>query len=274
MFAGCSGVGALGRHSSRGSCGLRAAEGSGCRRRRYSSLRRRGSAPISRSPQWLPRRGAPGGRRRRSARPTSRPAPARWPAIRSSGVSPTTAPGGMSSTPRRRAATRTRSGNGRPRPASAGESTRSTSLHQPRALTIASCVGRAKPVVERDLDARVPERLDGLDRARDRQHRALVDEQPVRLFERLVGLVRSPPVRRRGACGRPRCGSGPSSCGPRRASVRAPGCRGPTPSPANATVNACSTRPSSRTVVPAMSMQASLPLCHRPEANHDKAARR
>ena len=74
-------------------------------------------------------------------------APERDPANRSLEVSPTTATSATSSIRNRRTAVRIMSGQGRPRPASAGDSTRSTSASQPRAVTIRSRVAGEKPVV-------------------------------------------------------------------------------------------------------------------------------
>ena len=79
--------------------------------------------------------------------PATRPAPARKPDSMSAGVSPTTARLDTARPPSRSSAVSGRSGHGRPRPASAGASTRSTSGAQPRAAMITSRVSGEKPVV-------------------------------------------------------------------------------------------------------------------------------
>lgn len=78
--------------------------------------------------------------------PATRPAPARRPDSTSLGVSPATASSRTEPPPSRMSAVSGRSGQGRPRPASAGDSTRSTRPPQPSAVTIASLVAGEKPV--------------------------------------------------------------------------------------------------------------------------------
>ena len=79
--------------------------------------------------------------------PATTPAPARVPEMRSLTVSPATATSSTASISRRSTAVRIMSGAGRPRPASAGDSTRSTSVCQRSASMMRSRVGGAKPVV-------------------------------------------------------------------------------------------------------------------------------
>ncbi len=78
--------------------------------------------------------------------PATMPAPARSPASMSLGVSPATASSCTEPPPSRSSAVSGMSGHGRPRPASAGDSRRSTLPAQPSAAMIASLVAGEKPV--------------------------------------------------------------------------------------------------------------------------------
>ncbi len=78
--------------------------------------------------------------------PATSPAPARRPDSMSLGVSPTTASSLTAPPPSRSSAVSGRSGQGRPRPASAGDRARSISGCQPSRSMIASRVAGENPV--------------------------------------------------------------------------------------------------------------------------------
>ena len=83
--------------------------------------------------------------------PATRPAPARRPDSTSLAVSPATASSLTAPPPSRSSAVSGRSGQGRPRPASAGDSARSMSGRQPSVSSRASLVAGENPVARQTL---------------------------------------------------------------------------------------------------------------------------
>ena len=172
--------------------------------RRGRHVRGRGprARPRGRSRRGRSPCGAPAARLASSCAPvrtpTTAPAPARVPASRSLTVSPTTATVPGSRTPRRAIAPRIRSGAGRPRPTSAGESARSTSPSQASAASRASLVDGAKPVVRHTRTPRARSCAQHAERAGDRLGAARGDRGLVGPGELGGGASRLPRGEERG----------------------------------------------------------------------------
>ena len=161
-----------------------------------------------------------------------------------------------SSTFSRSAAVSTMSGYGRPRPASCGDSARSTTVRQPSASMTASAVERANPVVSAtlmpaDRSTLIVSAAPGIGVTAPSSTSSPYASSNVSLA---AWARRSSPFSSRRNTSMRLC----PLVFRRMASIRSySGVPGAMPSPAIATVNACWTRPSSRTVVPAMSRHAS-----------------